>query len=76
MSLIDGYYWEQKYMKNEKEKQSPKRIQRKKVHNDGTTEVWAEYFCPHCNKMIAKGFSPHYPHCMWCGNQVEWGNNR
>lgn len=56
----------------EMEPKKPYRTQRKQIFTDGRVEVWAEYKCPSCERVVAEKFSPHYPRCMFCGQPLDW----
>ena len=56
--------------------QEPKQIVRKqckKEHEDGSIEYFAEWYCPHCNMLILRGFgNPSIKFCYKCGKPILW----
>lgn len=56
--------------------QEPKKIIRKQMSYedpDGTITYYAEWHCPHCNKVVKKGFdSPWLKYCFNCGKPILW----
>lgn len=56
--------------------QEPKKIIRKQMSYedpDGTITYYAEWHCPHCNKVVQKGFdSPWLKYCFNCGKPILW----
>ena len=56
--------------------QEPKKIIRKQrhyEHPDGAITCYAEWHCPHCNKVVQKGFdSPWLKYCFNCGKPILW----
>jgi len=56
--------------------QEPKKIIRKQMScedPDGTITYYAEWHCPHCNKVVQKGFgSPWLKYCFNCGKPILW----
>lgn len=59
-----------------KEQEAPKQIIRKqckKEHDDGSIDYFAEWYCPHCNLLILRGFdNPSIKFCYKCGKPVLW----
>ena len=59
-----------------KEQEEPKQIVRKqckKEHEDGSIDYYAEWYCPHCNLLILRGFdNPSIKFCYKCGKPVLW----
>lgn len=59
-----------------KEQEEPKQIVRKnckEVHDDGSIYYFAEWYCPHCNMLILRGFdNPSIKFCYKCGKPVLW----
>lgn len=70
--LVDGVYRIEYGAGLGEEPAKPVRVQNGKQNADGSLEVWGEYYCPRCKKMIARGYSQRFPRCMWCGKAVEW----
>ena len=56
--------------------QEPKQIVRKqckKEHEDGSIDYFAEWYCPHCNMLILRGFdNPSIKFCYKCGKPILW----
>lgn len=56
--------------------QEPKKIIRKQMSYedpDGTITYYAEWHCPHCNKVVRKGYdSPWIKYCFNCGKPILW----
>lgn len=56
--------------------QEPKKIIRKQMsyeHSDVGITYYAEWSCPHCNKVLQRGFaSPWLKYCFKCGNPILW----
>lgn len=49
------------------------RKQCKKEHNDGSIDYFAEWYCPHCNMLILRGFdNPSIKFCYKCGKPILW----
>ena len=59
-----------------KEQQEVKQIirrQAKQEHSDGSIDYFAEWFCPHCNLLLTRGFAtPQIKYCYKCGKAVKW----
>ena len=59
-----------------KEHEEPKQIVRKQCkteHSDGSIDYFAEWYCPHCNSLILRGFdNPSIKFCYKCGKPVLW----
>lgn len=59
-----------------KEQEEPKRIIRKqckKEHEDGSIDYYAEWYCPHCNMLILRGFdNKSIKFCYKCGKPITW----
>lgn len=60
----------------EQEAVMPKQIVRKqckKEHDDGSIDYFAEWYCPHCNMLILRGFdNPSIKFCYKCGKPILW----
>ena len=60
----------------EQEAVEPKQVVRKqckKEHDDGSIDYFAEWYCPHCNMLIQRGFdNPSIKFCYKCGKPVLW----
>jgi hypothetical protein len=60
----------------EQEAVEPKQIIRKqckKEHEDGSIDYFAEWYCPHCNMLILRGFdNPSIKFCYKCGKPILW----
>ena len=60
----------------EQEAVEPKQVVRKqckKEHDDGSIEYFAEWYCPHCNMLILRGFdNPSIKFCYKCGKPILW----
>lgn len=60
----------------EQEAVKPKQIIRKqckKEHEDGSIDYFAEWYCPHCNMLILRGFdNPSIKFCYKCGKPILW----
>lgn len=58
------------------EQGEPKHIIRKqckKEWEDGYIEYFAEWYCPHCNSLMAQGFdNPSIKFCYRCGKPITW----
>lgn len=58
------------------EEQEPKLIIRKQgmhENSDGSIDYFALWYCPHCNKLLQRGFcAPWIEHCYKCGKAVKW----
>ena len=56
--------------------QEPKQVIRKqckKEHDDGSIDYFAEWYCPHCNMLILRGFdNPSIKFCYKCGKPILW----
>ena len=56
--------------------QEPKQIIRKQVNrenSDGSISCFAEWYCPHCNMLILRGFNdPAIKFCYRCGKPILW----
>ena len=56
--------------------QEPKQIVRKQVireNPDGSTDYYTEWSCPHCGKILDRGFgAPWIDFCYKCGKAVKW----
>lgn len=54
----------------------PKQIVRKQVireNSDGSTDYFTEWSCPHCGKILDRGFgAPWIDFCYKCGKAVKW----
>ena len=51
------------------------RKQCKKEHDDGSIEYFAEWYCPHCDMLILRGFdNPSIKFCYKCGKPILWEN--
>ena len=59
-----------------KEQEEPKQIIRKQCkteHSDGSVDYFAEWYCPHCNMLILRGFdNPSIKFCYKCGKPIAW----
>ena len=59
-----------------KEQIEPKQIIRKQCkteHPDGSVDYFAEWYCPHCNMLILRGFdNPSIKFCYKCGKPIVW----
>ena len=56
--------------------QEPKQIVRKqgkRENSDGSIDYFAEWYCPHCGKLLNRGFdTPWIDYCYKCGRHVKW----
>lgn len=56
--------------------QEPKQIVRKqgkRENSDGSIDYFAEWYCPHCGKLLNRGFDlPWIEFCYKCGKAVKW----
>ena len=56
--------------------QEPKQIVRKqgkREHSDGSIDYFGEWYCPHCGKLLNRGFdTPWIEFCYKCGQAVKW----
>lgn len=56
--------------------QEPKLVIRKQgrhENSDGSIDYFALWYCPHCNKLLQRGFcAPWIEHCYKCGKAVKW----
>ena len=56
--------------------QEPKQIVRKQgkhENSDGSIDYFAEWYCPHCGKLLNRGFdTPWIEFCYMCGRPVKW----
>lgn len=49
------------------------RKQAKKEYEDGSTEYFAEWYCPRCNQLMNRGFdTPWIKYCYNCGKPIIW----
>lgn len=49
------------------------RKQCKKEHDDGSIDYFAEWYCPHCNSLILRGFDNlSIKFCYKCGKPIKW----
>lgn len=49
------------------------RKQCKKEYEDGSIDYFAEWYCPHCNSLILRGFdNPSIKFCYKCGKPILW----
>ena len=57
-------------------KQEPKQIVRmqvKRENSDGSIDYFGEWYCPHCGKLLNRGFDlPWIEFCYKCGQAVKW----
>lgn len=61
-----------KLLKEQEAKQIVRK-QRKKEHEDGSIDYFAEWYCPHCSSLIARGFdNPSIKFCYKCGKPILW----
>lgn len=59
-------------LKEQKAKQVIRK-QCKKEYDDGSIECFAEWYCPHCNSLILRGFdNPSIKFCYKCGKPLLW----
>ena len=60
----------------EQEAVEPKQIVRKQCkteHSDGSVDYYAEWFCPHCNSLLKRGFDASWiEYCFKCGKPITW----
>ena len=60
----------------EQEAVEPKQIVRKQCkteHPDGSIDYYAEWFCPHCNSLLKRGFDAVWiEYCFKCGKPIDW----
>ena len=58
------------------EEQEAKQIVRKqckKEYEDGSIDYFAEWYCPHCELLILRGFdNPSIKFCYKCGKPILW----
>ena len=56
--------------------QEPKQIirkQGKQENSDGSIDYFGEWYCPHCGKLLNRGFDlPWIEFCYKCGGAVKW----
>lgn len=56
--------------------QEPKQIirkQGKQENSDGSIDYFGEWYCPHCGKLLNRGFDlPWVEFCYKCGGAVKW----
>lgn len=56
--------------------QEPKQIVRKqgkRENSDGSIDYFGEWYCPHCGKLLNRGFDlPWIEFCYKCGKAVKW----
>lgn len=56
--------------------QEPKQIVRKQLkreNSDGSIDYFADWYCPHCEKLLKRGFdAPWMKFCCMCGKAVKW----
>lgn len=59
-----------------KEQEEPKQIIRKQCKNewgDGIIDYFTEFYCPHCNMLIQRGFeNSSIKFCYKCGKPILW----
>ena len=74
--LEDIAKWSDDALKLLKEQEEPKQIVRKqckKEWEDGSIDYFAEWYCPHCNMLILRGFdNPSIKFCYKCGKPILW----
>ena len=59
-------------LKEKKAKQIVRK-QCKKERDDGAIDYFAEWYCPHCNMLILRGFdNPSIKFCYKCGKPILW----
>ena len=62
-----------KKLLKEQEAKQVIRKQCKKEHDDGSIDYFAEWYCPHCNMLILRGFdNPSIKFCYKCGKPILW----
>lgn len=56
--------------------QEPKKIirkQGKRENSDGSIDFFGEWYCPHCGKLLNRGFDlPWIEFCYKCGKPILW----
>ena len=56
--------------------QEPKQIVRKqgkRENSDGSIDYFGEWYCPHCGKLLNRGFAlPWIEFCYKCGKALMW----
>ena len=74
MSLDDGIaLYEAVRLLKEQEAKQIVRKQCKKEYEDGSIEYFAEWYCPHCELLILRGFdNPSIKFCYKCGKPILW----
>jgi hypothetical protein len=49
------------------------RKQGKCENSDGSIDYFCEWYCPHCGKLLVRGFdAPRIEFCYKCGKAVKW----
>lgn len=75
-NAVELIHKKNKRIKKLLKEQEPKKIIRKQMsyeHPDGAITYYAEWHCPHCNKVVQKGFdSPWLKYCFNCGKPILW----
>ena len=68
---IKGYH--DAMMKGTQEAKQVIRKQCKKEHDDGSIDYFAEWYCPHCNSLLKRGFDAAWiEYCFKCGKPITW----
>ena len=75
-TAVDVDPWAKEMAEELLKEQEPKQIVRKQVKHenaDGSIDYFAEWYCPHCGKLLNRGFdTPWIDYCYKCGRQVKW----
>lgn len=75
-TAIDVDPWAKEMAEELLKKQEPKQIVRKqgkRENSDGSIDCFGEWYCPHCGKLVNRGFDlPWIEFCYKCGGAVKW----
>ena len=74
-TAVDVDPWAKEMAEELLKEQAPKQIVRKQgkhENSDGSIDYFAEWYCPHCGKLLNRGFdTPWIDYCYKCGRQVK-----
>ena len=75
-TAVDVDPWAKEMAEELLKKQEPKQIVRKQgkcENSDGSIDYFAEWYCPHCGKLLSCGFgTPWVKFCHKCGGAVKF----
>lgn len=71
--MIDSFCEDVIDLLKEQEPKQIVRMQEKRENSDGSIDYFAEWYCPHCGKLLKRGFdAPWIEFCYKCGKAVKW----